>query len=308
MIKDSSIQTPDWLLTKAEDTQQAFAVVLSLINERQQTVIEHCVTQHGVELESHVVMASHSEFRFAALSQTAWTLFQALLSRAMDAGFDVAIVPIAQRKKQLLLCDMDSTIVSSETLDDIAAAIGIGEQVSQITAQAMRGELDFKQALDARVALLKGLPLTALTDVIESIALNPGAERLLTRCRQSGLRSVLVSGGFEPIVKHITEQLGFDRYVCNRMQVEEGKLSGRVQLPVVDSDTKLSVLKEECSKLNIKPEQACCIGDGANDLPMLQHAGFGIGFHAKPIVNKTITYQINHSGLDFALAMMGIAE
>jgi len=240
-------------------------------------------------------------------SKQAWKLFQKLLSLAANHGFDVAVLPVATRSKKLLVCDMDATIVTTETLDDLAGRLGIGGQVSDITARAMQGDLDFRQALQQRIKLLSGQPVSIIHEVAASLQFNPGAEDLLRSAKQHGMRTVLVSGGFEQVVSVVVERLGFDCYICNRLAEANAHLTGSVLEPVVDGNTKLTVLLEACRKQGIDPAEACAIGDGANDLPMLQAAGLGIAYQGKPLLKDKIPYQINASGLDVAALMMGIA-
>lgn len=311
MNENQKFPDPYWLLNVSRDQEQGFVIVLASTDSIQakiETVKQYLNNKNIVVNTVEVFSNKFAELLIKLSNQQAWILFKELLILATQEEFDVAVLPENSRRKKLLVCDMDSTIVTSETLDDIAAHAGIGEQVSQITARAMRGELDFQQALDERVSLLKGLPESIFEEIIEKIELNPGAEILLRQSKKNNIRTVLVSGGFEQIVKVIAEKLAFDRYVCNDMQIENGKLTGKVIKPIVDASTKLNVLIEECQSLEIKPEEACSIGDGANDLPMLQAAGLGIGFQSKPLLKSLIPYQINSSGLDFILLMMGITE
>jgi phosphoserine phosphatase len=312
MSKEIMFPDPYWLLTEPEEQEIEFVIVITAtcLQEGYVQRLKQCLDDNGVAINSASTLSNNSgtEFSIRASTQRAWGLFQKLLTMAVCEDFDVAVLPASTRKKKLMICDMDSTIVASETLDDIAERIGIGEQVSQITERAMRGELDFRQALEERVILLRDVSEDVFDEIAKTVRFNPGAETLLKVSKQNEIRTVLVSGGFEPIVKVVAEKLGFDRYVCNRMQINDGKLSGKVLEPIVDASTKLQLLKEECQLMSIKPEQACCIGDGANDLPMLQAAGLGIGFQGKPLLRASIPYQLNSSGLDSVLLMMGIAE
>lgn len=311
MIESSKFNVPYWLLSTTRDQEQEFVVVIAATSSVQADVenVKQCLSDNDVVVHSTEILSKQfAELSIKLESQKAWVLFKKLLINMAAEGFDVAVLPASTRRKKLLICDMDSTIVASETLDDIATEVGLGEQVSQITARAMRGDLDFRQALDERVSLLKGLSETLLQKIVETVQYNSGAEILLKRAKQNGMRRVLVSGGFEPIVKAVAEALGFDRYVCNRLQIEEGQLTGKVMEPVVDASTKLTILKEECQSSGINLEEACSIGDGANDLPMLQAAGLGIAFQGKPLLRACIPYQINSNGLDFVLLMMGMTE
>jgi len=311
MNKSQNNLDPYWLLKATRDYEQEFLIVIAATGLLQADIdtVKLCLSnKNTVAHSTKIITNKFVELSIKNTSQQAWTLFKEILIQTEDEEFDVAVIPANSRIKKLLVCDMDSTIVANETLDEFAAHAGIGEQVSQITARAMRGKLDFRQALDERVSLLKGLSESIFEEILEKIELNPGAEILLRQSKKNNIRTVLVSGGFEPIVKVIAEKLGFDRYVCNSMQLENNQLMGKVLEPIVDSSRKLNVLIEECQSLMIKPEEACCIGDGANDLLMLQAAGLGISFQGKPLLRTSLAYQINSSDLDFVLLMMGITE
>lgn len=301
---------PYWLLNRAEDTQSAFVVVLvsMSINDAVVKLTQQFLYQNNIDIDSTNMLSDKqaTEFYIAATTQVAWEIFQKLLVLVSDVDADVFVLPVAGRKKRLLICDMDSTIVQTETLDDIAASTGIGEQVREITVRAMRGELDFRKALDERVSLLEGVSEKIFEEIAQEVQTNLGAEELINLAQKHGLRTVLVSGGFEPIVKVVAVKLGFDRYVCNKAEITNGRLTGKVVKPIVDANTKLNVLKQEAKQLAITLEQTCTVGDGANDLPMLQAACIGVAYNGKPLVRAGTPYQINSSSLSSILLIMGI--
>ncbi len=307
-----SFPNPYWLINEAEDTQTAFVVVLVSvsINDAILKLTQQLLDENNIDIDSINMLADKqaTEFFISATTQGAWDIFKKLLVLVSSVDADVFVLPIAGRKKRLLICDMDSTMVQTETLDDIAASIGIGDQVREITARAMQGELDFRKALDERVSLLKGIPEYIFDKIAQQVQFNFGAEELIKTAQKQGIRTVLVSGGFEPIVKVVAAKLGFDRYVCNKTEISTGRLTGKVLEPIVDAETKLNVLKEEVKQLTITLEQACAIGDGANDLPMLQTAGIGVAYNGKPLVRAGTPYQINSSSLTSVLLMMGITK
>lgn len=311
MNETNTFPSPYWLLDRAEDKQTEFVIVLVSTGAPDDaiTLVQQLLAKDNIVVDSTNSRSNSkaAEIFITASSRLAWALYQKLLALMVNAEVDIAVLPVAGRKKELLVCDMDSTIVQTETLDDIAERIGIGEQVSEITERAMSGELDFCRALDERVSLLSGIPEKVFVEIAAEVQFNPGAEILLRSAKAHGLRTVLVSGGFEPIVSAVAATLGFDRYVCNKVDVVNGQLSGKVLAPIVDGETKLNVLLQEAEQLGIKPEQACALGDGANDLPMLQAAGLGIGFKGKPLIRSGTPHQINSSGLDAVLSFMGIA-
>ena len=308
MNDEQSFPQPYWLLNESDDKQMEIVVVLVSESENGIDIAQQCLYKNKISIDSVNAMPDNNatEFFITTTTQVAWKVFIELLGAGHD--FDCFVLPAHGREKKLLICDMDSTIVQTETLDDIAKFIGIGEQVSEITTRAMRGELDFRKALDERVSLLKGISGNVFAEIAETVKFNEGAELLINRARKQGIRTVLVSGGFEPVVKFVADKLGFDRYVCNKIEIANGNLTGKVIEPIVDAETKLNVLQEECSQSGISLELACAVGDGANDLPMLQAAGIGVGFEGKPLVRSGTPYQINYSNLISILLMMGIAE
>ncbi len=308
---ESTFLDPHWLIDGARDKQTEFVIVLvsKSLHDDDVSKIHQLLNEYNVVIQSSNSVPGHkaNEIFITTTSRLAWELLQKFLILVVSKDIDIAVLPVSSRKKKLLVSDMDSTIVQSETLDDIAESVGIGEQVKAITARAMQGEIGFRQALGERVSLLEGMAEDVFYEIANTVQFNSGAEKLVGLARQQGLRTVLVSGGFEPIVKVVANRLGFDRYVCNLLEISNGRLTGKIVDPIVDGDTKLNILKEECQLLSIHPSQVCAIGDGANDILMLQAAGLGVGFKGKPLVRASTPYQINTTGLDTALIMMGIA-
>ena len=308
MSLETKFNRPHWVNETKDEQEFVLLLAFSQPLDEVSDQLKHCFQKFSINSISETsVRENQTEIIFKSKSNQVWDVFQSLLSIAEGYSIDVSIVPMASRTKKLLVCDMDSTIVASETLDDVAEKIGIGEQVKIITERAMRGELDFQQALDERVNLLAGLSESLFYDIANEVTLNKGARELIEKAKANRVKTVLVSGGFEPIVKYIAEQLGFDRYVCNALEVEEGLLTGKVKQPIVDASTKLTVLKEEAELLGVSLQDTCSVGDGANDLPMLQAAGLGIAYRGKPLLKQSIPYQVNHTGLDTIAFIMGIA-
>ena len=315
MKVESTFLDPHWLIDEAEDNSidkpMEFVIVLVSKNLRDHDVtkIHQLLNENNVVIDSSNTLSKDkaTEIFITTSAGLAWELFQKFLIMEVSKEIDIAVLPVSSRNKKLLVCDMDSTIIQSETLDDIAVSVGIGEQIKKITARAMCGELDFRQALDERISLLAGTAEDVFDEIANTVQFNSGAGKLIGLARQQGLRTVLVSGGFEPIVKVVANRLGFDRYVCNCLEISNGRLTSKLVDPIVDGDTKLNILQEECQQLSIHPSEACAIGDGANDIQMLQAAGLGVGFQGKPLVRASTPYQINTTGLDTALIMMGIA-
>lgn len=230
----------------------------------------------------------------------------ACLAEALGgAPIDAITVKTRGRRKALLIADMDSTIVREETLDELAVFAGLGEQIAAITARAMNGELDFKEALRERVAMLKGLPVDALDRTWERVSLTPGAHELVTTMRARGALTALVSGGFTFFTGRVAEVLGFDVHRSNILLDDGAALTGAVAEPILDRDTKLATLRELAAQRGLKLSATLAVGDGANDLDMLRAAGLGVAFHAKPIVAREAKARVDHAGLRALLFAQG---
>ncbi len=223
---------------------------------------------------------------------------------------DVVMVPRANRRKKLLLADMDSTMIEQECIDELADVLGLKPEISAITERAMRGELDFSEALKTRVALLKGLDLDVIKQVRrQAITLSPGGRVLVKTMQEYGAYTSLVSGGFTLFADYFARRIGFDEAIANILEMDENqKLTGTVSLPIVDSETKVNRLRTLVSQLKITTADAVTVGDGANDLPMLQAAGLGVALHAKPAVAAAAPYCIRHGDLTALLYLQGFNE
>lgn len=230
---------------------------------------------------------------------------QSLRALLENDKIDVFCTRTDNRLKKLLIADMDSTIVTSETLDELAAEAGIKDKVAKITERAMRGELDFHDALRERVALLKGLPDSALQKTLDDTVISEGAEKLVQVMRTHEAFCTLVSGGFTYFTSAIAKSLGFNTHHGNTLHVENNKLTGTVGTPILDKNSKLSFLKLYCEELNIDISDTVAIGDGANDLPMLTHAGLGIGYYPKPLLEETLLNCIRFTDLTSVLYVQG---
>jgi phosphoserine phosphatase len=220
------------------------------------------------------------------------------------ASLDCAFVPVdlVRDRVRVVAMDMDSTLITIECIDEIADALGIKPDVAAITASAMRGEIDFKESLKRRVALLAGLPEAALERVYEErLRLSPGAERMLTGFKAVGAKTLLVSGGFTYFTDRLAARLGLDETASNTLEIAGGRLTGRVADPIVDAREKAARLASMRKRYANGDGIVVAIGDGANDLPMLKAADVSVAYHAKPLVRAQATYAINHSGLDAVL-------
>jgi phosphoserine phosphatase len=224
-------------------------------------------------------------------------------------GIDVNILPAANRRKRLLVADMDSTIVGCECLDELAAMAHLKPQISAITARAMAGEIAFEPALRARVALLRGLTLDALERTYtERVKLNPGAKTLVATMKKHGARTCLVSGGFTYFTQRVAKDAGFDDHQANILLDDGARLTGTVAEPILGREAKLDALKAEIAALKIAPDDALAVGDGANDLAMIEHAGLGVAWHAKPIVAQAASARIDHADLTAPLYLQGYRD
>lgn len=222
------------------------------------------------------------------------------------AALDLAVQTLAHRRKKLLLADMDSTMIGQECIDELADMVGLKEHVSAITERAMRGEIAFEPALRERVALLKGLPLSVIDEVIANrITLMPGARALIGTMRAHDAHTVLVSGGFSLFTREVAELIGFDENHANTLLVEDGKLTGYVDEPVLGREAKLDALLEVARYLALPLAETIAVGDGANDLAMIGRAGLGVAFHAKPAVAAAAHVRIDHGDLTALLYLQG---
>jgi len=222
---------------------------------------------------------------------------------------DVCVQPWNGRKKRLLVADMDSTIINVECLDELADFAGLKAQISAITERAMRGELDFEPALRERVTLLKGLSVDALQRTYdERVRLNPGARRLVRTMAANGARCVLVSGGFTFFTSRVAEQAGFHAQRANILIEADGELAGRVGEPILGREAKLAALKAEAVGLGAALSETLAVGDGANDLGMIEAAGLGVAYRAKPIVAAQADAKVDHADLTALLYFQGYRE
>jgi phosphoserine phosphatase len=221
------------------------------------------------------------------------------------APVDILIQPAAERRKRLLVADLESTIIENEMLDELALILGIGSHVAEITRQAMNAEIDFVAALEARVALLAGIEARILDQAAARIRLMPGARELVATMRRNGAATALVSGGFTIFAERVAAELGFDRVVANRLEVAGGRVTGRVLPPIVTGETKRETLLALAAERGVPPAQAIAVGDGANDMPMLSAAGIGIAFRAKPAVAAAARWRLDHADLTGLLYAQG---
>lgn len=218
----------------------------------------------------------------------------------------------ADRRRKLLVADMDSTILTGETLDDMAAKLGLGAEIAAITARAMAGALDFEEALRARVAMLKGRDAGVIAETLAEIAVSPGAETLVRTMAGWGARCILCSGGFTPFTAAVRERLGFHEDKANVIGVADGVFTGVVEQPILNRDAKLSTLLAACAAAGLALKDAVAVGDGANDLPMIETCGsgggLGVAYRAKPLVAAAARVHLKHTSLESILFLQGIGR
>lgn len=250
------------------------------------------------------------EFSARGEPNSADELRQSLLKLAGEQNIDIAYQEdnIFRRSRQLVVFDMDSTLIDAEVIDELAVEAGVGEQVAAITEAAMRGEVDFKQSFVQRVALLEGLSEGVLQTVAKRLRLNDGAEYLLKSLNQLGFKTAIVSGGFTFFARHLQKQLGVDYVYANELDVVKGVVTGNVVGEIIDGQRKAEILVDIANKLGLSLEQVIAVGDGANDLAMLNIAGLGIAFRAKPLVKASAKQAISNVGLDGILYLLGYSD
>lgn len=229
---------------------------------------------------------------------------------ALDArGLDLVIQPTEGRRKRILIADMDSTMIQQECIDELGDVAGVGARVAAITARAMNGELDFSGALTERVRLLIGLPTDVIDEVLRTrITLMPGGPQLVATMKAHGAYTALVSGGFTAFTSAIAKRLGFDENRANRLISVDHVLTGEVAQPILGREAKVEALTEIAARLALTPADAIAVGDGANDLGMLQLAGTGVALHAKPVVAAQASVRVNHGDLTALLYLQGYAR
>ncbi|MEQ9692661.1 phosphoserine phosphatase SerB [Shimia sp. SDUM112013] len=246
-----------------------------------------------------------AEFSLDVMPENRWVVWEDL----QKMGVDLVIIPADGRRKKMLLADMDSTMIQQECIDELAEEAGVGDRVKDITARAMNGELDFEGALTERVGLLKGLDESVIAKVLsERITFMPGGATLLATIKAQGAYAALVSGGFTAFTSKVATELGFDENRANALLVENGKLTGDVGRPILGREAKVQALEEITERLGIAHADVMAVGDGANDLGMLQLAGAGVALHAKPSVAAECDIRINHGDLTALLYIQGYAK
>ena len=248
-----------------------------------------------------------SGLRLGPIGNTAQLSQREVVSCGLEDGVDANLQTAEERAVEIKLAvfDMDSTLIQCEVIDELAKQAGVGDRVVEITERAMRGELDFNQSFAERLGLLRGLDAGVASEIASSLPFSDGAHELMLTLRARGVRTVILSGGFDVFAEHVMDVLKMDSYVANTLEIVDNKLTGRVIPPIVNADEKRARLISLASSMAIDLSQTMAVGDGANDLKMLETAGIGVAFRAKPVVREQARYQLSHVGLDGALYLLG---
>jgi phosphoserine phosphatase len=288
------------LLAKVWNPERALAVLTSAESQGLTLKAEKALPLEGAGLWMQRTWAgSQTELGVESLEK--------LRGAAESAGLDVFVESEAlyHTARKLFVFDMDSTLIQAEIVDELASLAGVKDEVSAITAAAMRGEIDFSTSLTRRVSLMTGLREERIGELHAKIALGEGLERLMSGLKAAGCKTAILSGGFGFFGRYLQQRLGFDYLYANELEIVDGALTGRLETAIVDGKRKAVGLREIAEREGFPLQQAVAVGDGANDLPMLALAGTGVAYHAKPIVRAAAAFRLNHCGLDALLHLLG---
>ncbi len=324
-VRFTRISKPDldhWIATQGKD-RFIVTVLGRSISAKQLSVVSGIVAAHALNvdrierLSRRMSLASTApnttacvELRISGMVRSESQMRAELMAAAHDLRIDVAFQreSIFRRNRRLFAFDMDSTLIQAEVIDELAKMAGVGDQVVQITEAAMRGELDFKQSFARRVGLLRGLPERRIVELLDTIPLVEGADRLMGTLKMLGYKTAILSGGFTFFARHLQSRLGIDYVFANELDIVDGAVSGQVKTEIVDGAKKAELLRQIALQENISLEQVVAVGDGANDLPMLGIAGMGIAFRAKPLVRQSAGHAVSFLGLDSLLYLIGVRD
>ena len=318
----SSDEMRHW--TASQDIDQFLITLLGReITAEQLWRVTTIIEKNGLNIEridrlsTPLSLASHMsdanaciELRLSGATSSEDEMRAAFLALAQAQPIDIAFQreSIFRRNRRLFAFDMDSTLIQGEVIDELAKMAGVADQVIEITRAAMRGEIEFKESFRRRVALLKGLPLERVKEVLHTIPLVEGADTLIRTLKMLGYKTAILSGGFRFFGEYLQAELGIDYVFANELVVRDGLVTGEVGADIIDGPRKAELLQQIAARESISLEQVVAVGDGANDLPMLNLAGMGIAFHAKPIVRESAEHSLSHLGLDSLLYLIGVRD
>jgi len=312
----------DWISSQGKD-QFIVTILGRAITADHLARVSAIIADHGLNvdrierLSGRFSLAVHTpdanacvEFTVNGNSSSEASLRAAFLATAHDLKIDIAFQreSIFRRNRRLFAFDMDSTLIEGEVIDELAKLAGVADEVVEITASAMRGEIEFQESFRRRVALLRGLKETRVRELLQTIPLVEGAEQLIGTLKMLGYKTAILSGGFNFFAQHLQRRLGIDYVFANDLDIVDGMVSGEVRTPIVDGARKAELLRQIAGQENISLDQVVAVGDGANDLPMLGIAGMGIAFRAKPLVRQTASHAVSFLGLDSLLYLIGVRD
>jgi phosphoserine phosphatase len=311
-----------WIATQGKD-RFIITVLGRSISARHLAAVSAIIASHSLNLDrierlsGRMSLAAHLpnanacvELRASGTVLSEPAMRAELMATAHELRIDIAFQreSIYRRNRRLFAFDMDSTLIQAEVIDELAKMAGVGDEVARITEAAMRGELDFRQSFTRRVGLLRGLPEGRICELLETIPLVEGADRLIATLKMLGYKTAILSGGFGFFARHLQAKLGIDYVFANELDIADGVVTGEVKTEIVDGARKAALLRQIARQENISLEQAVAVGDGANDLPMLGIAGMGIAFRAKPIVRQSAGHAVSFLGLDSLLYLIGVRD
>lgn len=293
-------------------TAEQIALVSQIVSDQQLNISEIVRLSGRLPLDHKDSDESKScvQFTVRGTPDNADSMRASFMNAASDMNVDIAWQKddLYRRNRRLVVFDMDSTLIETEVIDELAIEAGVGEQVAKITELAMQGKLDFQQSFRQRMALLKGLDESVLERIAARLPVTEGADRLIQNLKSMGYKTAILSGGFNYFGRQLQKRFGIDYLFANELEIEHGKVTGNVVGTIVDGQRKAELLKEIAEKEGIRLEQTIAVGDGANDLPMLNLAGLGIAFRAKPLVRENAGQSISTLGLDGILYLLGFRD
>ncbi len=326
MIRFTPISEEDYEAWVGRQGKNRYIITLlgRTVSARHIAEVTAVVAEHGLNIDAIKRLTGrmplHEENRAAkacielsvrgTLTDEERSAMQERFLNLSELGLDVSFQrdDIYRRSRRLICFDMDSTLIETEVIDELADRAGVGDQVRAITESAMRGEIDFRESFTRRVALLKGLDVSVMEEIARDLPITEGLERMMTILKRVGYKTAILSGGFTYFGNYLRQKYGFDYVYANELEVENGRLTGRYVGEIVDGRRKAELLRLLCQFESINLAQSVAVGDGANDLPMLNLAGLGIAFHAKPKVKATARQSISTTGLDGILYFLGLKD